>query len=389
MQPASSHNPVSNARAYLYALAILVGSRLVLFLALIFSVRFIPPSPMAAGEANLLWYQYLLRWDGGWYLQILRDGYSYNGNDLVQQSVNFNPLYPLLCKPLVLFGVAPGAALVIVSNLLIFIAVPLLLKLIREDYGDEVAYYALAALCFFPTSLFFSAGYTESLGLLLIVSFFLMLRRRRFILASLFVGLALATRLMSRILLPPLLWELWRAYSKDLRRLVRVGVVCLILATSGFWLYVVYLWAAFNRPQAIWTTKRAWHGSGGLRELFEVLTLQPFQHLADVWRVRLLPETIAPWFFLLFAVLFLVFRKLLPPAYSLYVLGALLMPYILSSGNAGFVSFTRYMMLTFPVFIIMGEAFKKRVWLGLTVVSLFAAMMFMYAALYAQAYWAG
>jgi len=391
MNVENSNQRGSAVKTYLYALVILVSSRLIVFSALIFSAKFIPASSLLLAEdINPPWYQYLLRWDGAWYLQIIRDGYSYNGDDLIQQSINFNPLYPLICKPIaLLFGIPDGAALVIVSNVLIFIAVPLLFKLIREDYGDEVALYALAALCFFPSSLFFAAGYTESLALLLVVVCFLMLKRKRFILASVFIGLALATRLMSLVLMLPLLWELWGAYSKDIKRLLKVGVPCVILATSGMWLYVIYLWIAFKRPLAILTTKRAWHGSGGWNELFRIITLQPFQHLADVWRAGPFPSTLAPWFFLLFIFLLVFFRKLLPTSYILYAMGALLMPYILTGGNVGFVSFTRYLLLVFPVFIILGEIFKRRVWLGFAVIGLFAALLFMHTAFYAQAYWAG
>ena len=168
-----------------------------------------------------------------------------------------------------------------------------------------------------------------------------------------------------------------------------VGVPCLILATSGLWLYMIYLWAAFDRPLTVMTSHRAWHGSGSWNELLRVLTLQPFQHLADIWTAGPFPSTLAPWFFLLFVFLLVFFRKLLPPSYMLYTLGVLLMPYLIGSGNVGFHSFTRYLLLALPVFIIMGEIFKRRVWVGFAVMGLFAALLFMHTALYAQGYWAG
>jgi Gpi18-like mannosyltransferase len=391
MELENSNQRESAVKTYLYALIILVSSRLIVFSALIFSAKFIPPSDIVLAEGNSPpWYQYLLRWDAGWYLQIVRDGYSFNGDNSIQQSIAFHPLYPMICKSVAfIFRIPDGAALVVVSNVLIFIAILLAFKLIREDYGDDVALYALAALCFFPASLFFSAGYTESLALLLIVCFFLMLKRKRYILASVFVSLTLATRPTSIVLLLPLAWELWRAYSKDIKRLMTVGIPCLILATSGLWLYMLYLWAAFNRPLTVMTSHRAWHGSGSWNELVRVLTLQPFQHLADIWSAGPFPSTLAPWFFLLFVFLLVFFRKLLPPSYLLYTLGVLLMPYLIGSGNVGFNSFTRYLLLAFPVFIIMGEIFKRRVWIGFAVVGLFAALLFMHTAFYAQAYWAG
>lgn len=390
MQHPTSTYRSANISAYAKALLILIASRFVVILALFFSARFVTPSIHAAGETNVPWYRYLLRWDAGWYLQIVRDGYSHTGDELTQQSINFSPVYPLICKAVsVLLGVPPDIALLIVSNLLLFAGMSLVFKLIKEDYGEDVGLYSVAALCFFPASLFFTAGYTESLALALIAGTFLLLKRKQFLLASVLIGLAMGTRMMSLILMPPLCWELWREFKPDMRRLVINGAASLVLATSGLWLYMIYLWLAFRRPLSILTSKRAWHGAGGWGEFFQVVTLQPFLHLADIWRDGPIPETLATWFFVLFAGLLIFYRKLLPAPYLLYAAGGLLMPYFLASANRGFGSFTRYLMLIFPVFIILGDIFKKRLWLGLAVTGIFAALLFVHVAFYAQAYWAG
>lgn len=389
MQPASAKKRTANILVYSQVLGILLASRLVVVLAMFFSARFVTPSIHAAGESNIPWYQYLLRWDAGWYLQIVRDGYSHTGDELTQQSINFSPLYPLICKGVTFLGASPEVAVVVVSNLLFVAGVFLFFKLIREDYGDEVGLVSVATLCFFPTSVFFSAGYTESLALVLITACFLLMKRKHFVLASTFIGLAVGTRLMSLVLVPPLLWELWRELAPNKKRLLLTAATTLILATSGLWLYVIYLWAAFNRPLAIVTSKRAWHGSGSPNELAEVLTLQTFRHLADIWRDGPIPETVAPWIFVLFIALLIAFGRRLSGSYALYAAGGLLMPYVLASGNRGFGSFTRYLMLLFPFFIILAEIFRRRMWLSLTVIGVFTALLFMHAAFYAQAYWAG
>ena len=91
----------------------------------------------------------------------------------------------------------------------------------------------------------------------------------------------------------------------------------------------------------------------------------------------------------LFFVILLIFRKHLPLSLWIYSVAALVIPYLTVSGEVGFVSFTRYSLMAFPVFIILGELFQRRVWLGLSVLGLFSAMLFMYSAFYAQFYWAG
>lgn len=381
----------SAAGPYASILAILISSRLVVLLAMVFSATFVQrPAGEIFKDVTPRWYRYLLRWDAGWYLKIATEGYSYNGDNTMQQPVVFYPLYPLISKAVaIVFNISEAASLIIVSNVAIILAVPLLFKFVRESYGDQVAFYAVAALCFFPGSLFFSAGYTESLALLLIVSFFLLLRKERYLLAAALAGLAVGTRSTGLLLLLPLLIELWRKFSGDPKQLVRLAAPCLLLATSGMWLYIIYLWAAFNSPLAFVRNTRAWKSGAAIEGgLFGVLTLKPFLHLADILNGPD-PNTLSSWFFVLFMILLIVFRKWLPLSLWIYSLGAFLLPYLTVSGDVGFVSFTRYSVMAFPVFIVLGQLFKRRMWLGLSVLGLFSAMLFMYSAFYAQFYWAG
>lgn len=390
--PETSRRHYRIDRSFIFAILVFVSSRLVVLLAIAFSGKFVQPSGgKFAIDVTPRWYRYLLRWDSGWYLKIASEEYSYNGDDLVQHPVVFYPFYPLISRNLAsLLNISEAAALLIVSNIAILLAVPLFFRLVRESHGDQVAFYAVAALCFFPSSLFFSAGYTESLALLIIVGFFSLLRKKRFVFAAALAGLALATRSTGLILLLPLVIELWRKFYREPKRLVAMAVPCVILATAGMWLYMVYLWLAFKSPFAFLTGTRAWQNNPTTAsELFEVLTLQPFHHLADIYKFGPDPNTLSAWFFILFVVLIIFFRKRLAFSLWTYTLGVLLLPYVTLSGNVGFVSFTRYSLMAFPVFIILGELFKRRLWLRLSILGIFSAMLFMYTALYAQWYWAG
>src|SRR6266404_1177838 len=378
-------------RTYLAALLILLTSRLVVALAVVFSSKFVQRAPGEIfTDVTPRWYRYLLRWDAGWYLKIAHEGYSYNGNDLTQQPVVFYPLYPLISKAVAtVLGISEAAALLIVSNVAILITALLFFKLVKDEYGDEIALYATAALCFFPASLFFSVGYTESLALLLIVTFFLLLRRERYLLASIAAGLTLATRSTGIVLCLPLLFEIWRRRGRKPGRAIPMAAACLTLATSGLWLYMIYLWAAFRSPFAFTANVRAWVGPLRGSSLIEVCTLQPFRHLADIWKFGPDPNTLSPWIFLLALSLIICFRKRLTTSLFVYSLGVLLLPYLTLSGSVGFVSFTRYAMLAFPMFVFAGTIFQKRVWLGFSIIGLAGAMLFMYTAFYVQWYWAG
>src|SRR4029079_6266304 len=229
-------------------------------------------------DATPRWYRYLLRYDSGWYFGIAQHGYSYNGNDLVQQPVAFYPLYPILIKALTLVGFSYAAAAVLIPNVAIIAAIMVLTKLICGLCDDETALISVALLSFFPASLFFSAAYTESLALLFIVCFFLYLIRGRFLVAACFAGLCFAPRLTCLLSISPLIWEILRRYWRtERRRFFLEGLFCVIIATAGLWLYMIYLWIAFRAPLAFVTAQAAWNAGNVFGSPF---LLQPFVRAA-------------------------------------------------------------------------------------------------------------
>jgi Gpi18-like mannosyltransferase len=382
------YNPI------LIALAIYGSSRLVVALAMYIAARFVLPgypkgSVLDVPFASTSWYNYLLRWDSAWYATILNEGYKYNGNDSIHQSVAFYPLYPLIGKALTIFlGIDGLIALVVVANVAAILSVLLLFKYVREDHGDEIAFLAIAFLSFFPTSFFLSAGYTESLALLLILCCFLLLKRKKYILAAAFAGLACATRSTGLVLLPVIIWELWCKFAGEYRRFVYYTLFCSVLATSGLWLYMVYLWSAFDSPFAFAANQAAWGERFG-HNFTSALLLQGFFPLrSSVFALNL--RSLNVWFFLIFLTLILVHRKWLPSSLYLFALGDLMLPYLtLTGGPFRWAGMTRYVLLAFPIFIVMAKLCKNRPWLVSCITGLFGAMLFMHAALYAQWYWVG
>jgi Gpi18-like mannosyltransferase len=381
---------------YLVALAIFGSSRLVVVWAMFMAAHIVLPSgsPAAAEfDVGSSWYRYLLRWDSAWYATILNEGYKYNGNDSVFQSVVFYPLYPLTAKALtILSGIDGLLALLVVANVAAVLCVLLLFKYVRQSYGDEVAWLTIAFLSFFPTSLFLSAGYTESLTLLLILCCFLLLEREQYIVAAVFAGLASATRSTGLVLLPVIIWELWRKFVADYRQFFSYAMFCSILATSGLWLYIVYLWSAFDSPFAFATVYAgAWgHGENGIGHNFiSALLLKGFFPLPTGHDVLIpYPKNFDVWFFLLFLTLILVHRKWLPSSLYLFALAVLMLPYLTVTGGPNrFISMTRYILLAFPAFIVMAQLCKNRLWLVPCITGLFAGMLFTYSVLYAQWYW--
>ena len=371
---------------YCWAILIFSCSRLVVALGLVFSQKYLTNS-IEYWSAGPLWYHQLLQWDSEWYFKIVKDGYQYNGDPTVQQNIVFYPLFPMLARGLATIGgLAPADAMLLVSNVAGLLAIVMLFKLVREEFGDQLALATIALLGFFPASVLLSAGYTEPLALLLIVSFFLALKQKYYLSAALLAGLAIATRSTGIVLLPVLLWEIWR--NRDKKPFLPALLPCVLLATSGIWLFMIYLWSAFGTPFAFADGQMAFHeGTTLTTRLVAALKLEPFTRMMlNDWN----PWGQASWFTLLFIVLLVLGWSRLRSSWTLFAMAVLLLPYLtLSGGPAGFVSMSRFNLVSFPLFVVLADFGLRAKWLLAGVIGLFGALLFMNTALFARRIWIG
>ena len=370
---------------YCWAVLIFSSSRVVVALGLVFSQKYLPAGTV--WSAGPRWYHPLLQWDSEWYFKIVTEGYRYNGDPTLQQNIVFYPLYPMLARGLAtISGLPPADALLLVSNVAGLLAIVVLFKLVREQFGDQIALATTALLSFFPASVLLSAGYTEPLVLLLIVCFFLALKRKFYWSAALLAGLAIADRSTGIVLLPVLLWEMW--FNRDRRQFFLALLPTVLLATAGIWLFMIYLWSAFGTPFAISDGQTAFHeGTSQATRLMAALKLEPFTRMIlDDWN----PWGQASWFTLSFIVLIGVGWSRLPSSWTLFAIGVLLLPYLtLSGGPAGFVSMSRFNLVSFPLFVVLAHLGLRARWLLVGVIGLFGASLLMNAALFARRIWIG
>lgn len=371
---------------YFWAVLIFLCSRVVVALGLVFSQKYLP-SAIERWSAGPLWYHQLLQWDSEWYFKIATEGYRYNGDPTVQQNIVFYPLYPMLARGLAaISGLMPADALLLVSNVAGLLAIIALFKLVREEFGDQLALTTIALLSFFPTSVLLSAGYTEPLELLLVISFFLVLRQKRYLSAAVLAGLAVAGRSTGIVLLPVLLWEMW--LIRDRKLFLAALVPCVLLATSGIWLFMIYLWSAFGDPFAFADGQAAFHqGTTLVSRLIAALKFEPFTRMIlNDWN----PWGQGSWFTLLFIVLIGVGWFRLRSSWTLFAISVLLLPYLtLSGGPAGFVSMSRFNLVSFPLFVVLADLVLRAKWLLAGVIGLFSASLFMSTALFARRIWIG
>ena len=107
----------------------------------------------------------LSTWDGAWYIRIARHGY-----DQQQATAAFWPLYPLLLDVgNALTGIPYAPIGVAFSNVFFLVALICLFRLVKLDYGREVAGRAVWLAALSPLAFFFSTVYTEALFLMLTV----------------------------------------------------------------------------------------------------------------------------------------------------------------------------------------------------------------------------
>ena len=377
----------SAAVPWLWAAAVWASSRALVFLGVWLGRAYVPLGN-DTWLGGSMWYHRLLRWDSEWYSIIAREGYRYDGNPLETQTVVFYPLYPALCRAVsVLTGLPVIDAMLLVSNLCALAAALVVFRLVRADHGDQTALSAVAALSFFPATVFLSAGYTEALALLLMACFFVALRAERYLAAAMLAGLATATRSSGIALLAPLLFTLWQASGRrDVRLLLPA---CAMLAVSGLAAYVAYLGLAFGHPMAVSDGQLAFHEHVPMsRRFLDAVLLLPLLRID--W-TDFSPAGLDHWFFLLFvALIVLRIRQRLDAAQTLFAAGVLLLPYLtLSGGPAGLTSMARFNVVSFPLFATLAVALRASPWKTAAVTAVFGGLLPFYAALFSQWQWVG
>lgn len=324
------------------------------------------------------------RWDAQWYLSIATEGYRTASSGF--QNVAFFPLYPWLMRALSLpWGeVAVPYAGALLSRLALLGALVYLYHLASFEYGRNVAARTVLYIAVYPTALFFSAAYSESLFLLTSVASFYHARRGQWWLAAGWGFLAALTRLQGTLLVIPLAYEFWRQGAwRDRQHSYRAAALGLVPA--GLALFMLHLWLAVGDPLAFVHAQSAWSRAFA----------PPYETLISAVRIAVVGETdstnyvfgilntSAALFFLVASFWCLRRQR---PSYGLYTLAALLIA--LSSPVPGMptVSTARFTAVLFPVFLLLGAWGRNR-YVHHTVLAVLPALFALLTALFVNWYW--
>jgi hypothetical protein len=219
---------------------------------------------------------------------------------------------------------------------------------VDSEANETAALVACAALLLFPSSLFLSAVYAESLFLALSLGVFVGARQGRFAAAGALAGLASLTRPFGILLVIPILWEWWsrwRQRDDDGHRSVSTWVsLWALVAPASLASYMFYCHSIFGDPLAFVHRQQRWRGSfsGPWRAFVRWWEYGPVAHGSHDSTLELLVAIVC-------LVMFGFMVRKLRPSYVLYTAAGLM----LTLGSTLW-SFSRLAITLFPFFMFIG-----------------------------------
>lgn len=303
-------------------------------------------------------------WDTISYLKIAILGYESDA------TVAFMPLYPILIR---LFAYPLGGnyllAALVVSTLCAIATLILMLELLQKYYPEEVAWRTIFLYIAFPTFFFFLAGYTESLFMVFVLTFWILARQQRWLLAGIFAGLATLTRLQGVILSAVLLWLMLVSLVEEIDLSPVAQVRQVLGRVHSFWQrrvmpegaaygLVIFIPPLVASGYQLWL-KHSGYGTiaGALRTYWKLETVAPWTgFLLFLQRLPVRQFNYMDWIDLVLLIIVLVaaligLRKL-DPAFSIYVWLTLAVLFTRGTPPHLLASYSRYFLGLFPLFIL-------------------------------------
>ena len=321
------------------------------------------------------------RWDSKWYFSILKNGYQPTADlRTMYSNLAFFPLYPYLVKSVGWLGIPLPDGLYIfigllLSNLFFLASAALLYRLIIVSLGfdEDSAHRALTLLIVFPVSFFFSAFYPESLFLFLTLLGFTFALEEKWAWTGVCAALLIVTKPTGIVPVFALAWLYMEKKGWKLQNILP-SILWFLLAPIPLSLHFYDLYLVSGHPFAFLDAMTAW---GGIQPS---AYLNPFQNLQgpalDVFKIDLV-----------LTILFLIasFYLLWKWPIKAYGIFALLM-ILLALSTGLLVSISRYLLISFPIFVLLGEKLKREKWYDLTI-AVFFALQVIYFAGWVNYYW--
>lgn len=290
------------------------------------------------------------RWDSHWYLDIVKNGYSYFPGKM--SSVAFFPFYPLLIKLFsFLFG-HPKLVGFIISNFALFFACIYLYKLTDLEFKNKsLAIWAVFFMLIAPASIYFSIFYTEGLFLFLAISCFYYTRKKKWLTASILGFFLSLTRSVGFIIFFPMLMEYFDIdffNFKIKKEKIKKDLFYLLLVPAGLLSYMTYLYVKFGNLFLFYNVQAVDIWSRKFTSVF--YTLSTITYSSPLYAMIFAGSIVLT--ILLIIYLYFSEARLSYTIYSLLLLGA-----YLSTGSLA--SIQRFVGVIFPLYISLALIANK------------------------------
>lgn len=291
------------------------------------------------------------QFDGRAYLDIAKNGYNYNFNNL--GNFGWFPIYPLLIKVFSFIGYDLAAFLI--PNIFSIGVITLLYLLFKQEFSDKITKKAILYFAIFPTAYFLSVMYSESIFLFFVLLTFYFARRDQWLYAGIAGFLASLTRLPGIVLFLPVMYLYAQKHDFDLKK-AKHDLLFVFLIPLGLAVFLGYMFMitgdpfnpfhglALNQKQftSPWTTLVT--GEDGLWTIINQSNCGSLVARADCV-YHAFNFTIA----IIFTTLGLLSLKYLKRDYSIYFLAT--MAIVLFSNTLQGVS--RFVLVIFPAFALI------------------------------------
>lgn len=360
-----------------------------LILLIVFLFNYYNPNSVAWAQRINPFYL-LLRWDSLHYLDIVLKGYD--------GLLTFFPLYPLVIAifsmffPLIFSGF-------LVSFLSLAASLYCLNLLLKETGNEKINDRTMILLLFFPTAMFFSFIYTESLFLFLTIAFFYYLQKKTWLLAALIGFFAALTRNVGIFLWPVYLISVFIVFynvnNKNFGKLI-VGFVkkrefwYSLIIPSGLFIYCLYSYLQFGDFFAFVSGQKGWAQwhvfmwpGATLYHFYKIIFIDPVSQTGLYNFLRIVVIEGGSFLVLLAATIYWIIKKHWP--YAVFCL----LNILLFSCIYPMASVNRYVVVIFPIFIFLADVTKKNNWLFYSILALFSIFFIFNVYLFSAGAWIG
>lgn len=360
-----------------------------LFLTLYISTKILPLQNnfIGGGVSNYTQNYFFWVWgnfDGEHYLSIAHKGYQ----DL---TYFFFPLYPMLISLLSKF-IGNDLAALNVSGILISITSFVLslvgfYKLLKIDFDEKITKISILLLILFPMSFYLVSIYTESLFLALTVWSFYFARKGNWAMAATLGCLLTATRIIGIVILPALLVE-WYSSRKPERVAKQTFPYTLLVIPLGVVSYMYYLklktgdMLEFITNVGVFGAQRSDH----FIYLPQVFYRYIFKILPNL-HTTYFPIVFSTFmeFFIGLSLLIVIIYSVRKIRFSYWIF--LTLGYLIPTLSGSFSSLPRYVLVLFPIYIILANLISKSRLLLFAFTVISTILLVVSFALFARGYW--